>query len=150
MKGRISSIIIMLLVLVMGVSGFSHAEGRVRVERFDYSRESNEFRGQLIVRGLRPLTEYMLCVNGKPNHPSNEILKRECETYGNEGFCNFKKVPTDNAGTLNTTWDRRDLELPRGEYRVKFAIKDIADNWKWIEIDPDVRFRITPTPERKK
>jgi hypothetical protein len=90
--------------------------------------------------GLKPETKYVLCLNGYPNHSSNEILKRLCEVYKptGEGFCNFEKVTSDRSGSLDVEIRH---ELPRGEYQVKFLIKEYP-SWLTVIAEDLVKFRV--------
>jgi hypothetical protein len=138
MKGKI--LVIMAMLLVVGITVFS---GCIEKELV-YSESGDIFKGQLIKKGLKPNTDYMLCINGKPGLPGNDCLKKY-GIWGNEGYYDFKRVTTDEKGVLNVTFA---AELQEGEYYVKFAIKDITAGWKWIEIDQNVHFEIKPTQKK--
>lgn len=106
---------------------------------FDFSG-GETFKGELKIEGLKDNTGYVLCINGKPNRPGNEILYNNYQKSGNEGYYDFKQVQSDNHGKIEITFA---LELPKGKYDVKFALKELPD-YKWIEISSIVVFEIHP------
>jgi hypothetical protein len=86
-----------------------------------YKSFSNGFFGNIIVTKLLPNHEYLLTLNGKPNHPGNDLLP---DTTAKEGYYDFLRIKTDVNGHSNTKFA---LFLKTGVYDVKFFIKDLDD-----------------------
>lgn len=118
------------------------------VEKWDFSTEGGVFKGNLKVNNLQKNGYYALCIN-QSDWTSPDMIERlkahpDHQMYGSEVFINICAARADAGGTLDTTFELKGLQ--EGEYRVKFAIKDMSKGWEWIEIDPDVRFEITAAP----
>jgi len=105
------------------------------------SREANAFRVTLELTGLTPNETYLLTLNGKVGDPGNEQLKtvQDKVTSEGEGFADVGQVTADETGQI-----ARDVEfaLPRGEYDVKFFVKQGRDPWKVVLYNDVVRFSI--------
>lgn len=134
MKYLPKSVILLFLICFSFILNCSQTKS---IKNFDYSG-GETFKGRLEIEGLKANNRYLLCINGKPGRPGNEILYNNYQIHENEGYYDFKEVNSDNNGNLNTTFD---IELPEGKYEVKFAIKELP-NYKWIEISSIVIFNI--------
>lgn len=118
---------------------FSPVHAQCQIDALDHeSAAVAAFKAKLKVSGLEPKHPYQLTINGYKNHPSNDILKTYND-YEGEGYIDFKKVSTDAGGMLNTEIDRK---LPKGEYRVKFFIKDPDKNWLVVCSEDLVEFEV--------
>lgn len=94
------------------------------------------FSGKINIKGLVPNTTYMLTLNGKPEHPSNEYFTKK---VGPEGIYDFKQVRTDSKGNIDgATFD---IDLPPGKYDVKLFVKDQND-WKIVLHNDNLTFKI--------
>ena len=113
----------------------------------DYKEKfAGAFKAHLTVAGLKPERKYALCLNGYRDHPSNAILIKLGEKYEptGEGQYNFKKVTSTKACTLDVDIKQR---LPKGEYQVKFLIKDISSSWLTVFAEDLVKFEVTEPPQ---
>lgn len=124
-------------LLVYG-EAFKKAEGKI-----EYCRRSGpEFKIALYLEGLPRNHAYMLCLNGWPGRPGNEELKeygRQGEGKNQEGYYNFKEVPTDEHGKINEVVS---VKLKPAEYQVKFLVKDIAADYKVVLNNDNLKFMI--------
>jgi hypothetical protein len=119
-----------------------------------YASESDRFKGEISLTNLLPNHKYLLCLNGKPGQPGNTELGSIGDWYGQEGYYDFKMIITDNNGNLPLTELDPDLSrLPAGEYKVKFFVKDIENNYTCVLHNDFLYFKITgkshqvtPTP----
>jgi len=90
-----------------------------------YVNFQGAFSGRIGLKGLTPNHNYVLTINGKPPHPSNDRLP---ESYGVERYVDFLQVTTNSAGDIDSEFN---VKLPSGDYNVKFFVKD-PDDWKIV------------------
>lgn len=90
-----------------------------------YDNFQGAFSGRIELKGLTPNHNYLLTLNGKPPHPSNDRLP---ESYGVERYVDFLQVITTSAGNVDENFS---VKLSSGDYNVKFFVKD-PDDWKVI------------------
>jgi hypothetical protein len=125
MKKNVKSICCtaVLIAAFIPALAFSQITANLNYERSNL----DSFKGELQASDLNPTHQYILTINGKKNHSSNEKLKELCEIWEptDEGYCDFDKVSTDDKGNLSVKIDE---ELPKGRYRIKFLIKDTANS----------------------
>lgn len=103
----------------------------------------DSFKAHLDATGLQHNHEYALCLNGYRKHTSNDSLTKISpdEPYNGEAQYNFEtSIRPDTTGSLHRDIS---LKLLRGEYRVKFLIKDMSENWavKWHK--DNMQFTVT-------
>ncbi len=68
---------------------------------------------------------YVLCINGRPEHPGNELLPQEVPGHAAEKYYDFYTVTTDAQGGYH---GRFALLLHPGAYNVHFYVKDTTDH----------------------
>ncbi len=91
------------------------------------------FTGRVQLTGLRASSVYMLTLNGKPPHASNELL-RDIVVGGSvvngtpERYMDIRQVSTDAGGAAEVPFT---AQLPAGQYHVKFFVKDRSD-WRIV------------------
>lgn len=111
--------------------------------KIEYCRRSApEFKIALFLQGLSKNHAYMLCLNGWPGRPGNDILKkygRQGEGENQEGYYDFTNVTTDEQGIINKFVD---VSLEPTKYEVKFLVKDIANKYRVVLHNDDIRFTI--------
>lgn len=100
-----------------------HADtaGRLSVRR--------RFEGGLVfhlnLERLEPAHTYVLCINGRPEHPGNELLPESVPGHEAEKYYDFFTVTTDAAGRYDGGFA---LLLKAGAYNVHFYVKDTTDH----------------------
>lgn len=100
-----------------------------------YDNSKGTFSGKIELQGLIPNSNYVLSLNGKPAHFSNDLLP---ERYGNEGKFDFLQVTTNSIGNVDETFN---ATLPSGDYNVKFFVKDKKD-WKIVLYNDYLFFKV--------
>ncbi len=83
------------------------------------------FRFNLTLSQLVPGHSYVLCINGRPQHPGNELLPQPVPRNPAEKYEDFYDATTDGSGRYR---GRFALFLRRGAYNVHFYVKDPADH----------------------
>ncbi len=78
----------------------------------------------LELKSLLPGRPYVLCINGRPDHPGNELLPESVPGHEAEKFYDFCTVTTDARGGYHGGFA---LMLRSGAYNVHFYVKDPAD-----------------------
>ncbi len=73
---------------------------------------------------LLPNHTYVLCINGRPEHPGNELLPESVPGHEAEKFYDFYTVTTDEGGGYHAGFA---LMLSPGAYNVHFYVKDTSD-----------------------
>ena len=73
---------------------------------------------------LLPRHAYVLCINGRPQHPGNELLPDSVPGHAEEKFYDFCRVTTDDRGGYHAGYA---LLLRPGPYNVHFYVKDTSD-----------------------
>ncbi len=91
-----------------------------------YDNSPRILKGEIQLSNLQPNHSYVLTLNGKPEHPSNQHLP--AQSSEKERYFDFKQVHTDKNGYLKI---KLELTLSPGEYDVKFFVKDPTD-WKIV------------------
>lgn len=129
--------LVALTIILIGILSVEAAYGQeINIE---YTG-GTQWTGTVTAQGLKPDTPYMLTLNGKIGHPSNNLLMQKYETYqGNEGFCNFKRIKSNDNGEFSTDFS---VGLLCGDYNAKFLVKDIEDNWNVVYADDYLQFII--------
>jgi hypothetical protein len=80
---------------------------------------------QLEVGHLQPGHAYVLCINGRPDHPGNGLLPESVPGNPAEKYYDFCTVTTDSRGAYRGSFA---LRLAPGAYNVHFYIKDTTDH----------------------
>jgi len=73
---------------------------------------------------LLPGHTYVLCVNGRPEHPGNAFLPESVPGHEAEKYYDFCRVTTDGRGGYHAGYA---LLLHPGPYNVHFYVKDASD-----------------------
>jgi hypothetical protein len=68
---------------------------------------------------------YVLCINGRPEHPGNELLPESVPGHEAEKYYDFYTVTTDGQGSYHAGFA---LLLRPGPYNVHFYVKDTTDH----------------------
>ena len=68
---------------------------------------------------------YVLCINGRPRHPGNELLPESVPGHEEEKYYDFCTVTTDDKGGYHAGCA---LLLRLGPYNVHFYVKDTTDH----------------------
>jgi hypothetical protein len=68
---------------------------------------------------------YVLCINGRPQHPGNELLPESVPGHAEEKYYDFCTVTTDDQGGYHAGYA---LLLRPGPYNVHFYVKDTTDH----------------------
>lgn len=68
---------------------------------------------------------YVLCINGRPEHPGNELLPESVPGHAAEKYYDFHTVTTDAQGAYHGGFA---LLLRPGAYNVHFYLKDTTDH----------------------
>ena len=68
---------------------------------------------------------YVLCINGRPNYPGNELLPQAVPGNAAEKYFDFYSAETDAAGRYDAGCA---LFLHPGAYNVHFYVKDVTDH----------------------
>jgi hypothetical protein len=68
---------------------------------------------------------YVLCINGRPQHPGNELLPESVPGHAEEKYYDFYTVTTDSMGSYHAGFA---LLLRPGAYNVHFYVKDTTDH----------------------
>lgn len=76
------------------------------------------------IEHLLPRHSYVLCINGRPQHPGNELLPESVPGHEAEKFYDFCRVTTDDRGGYHAGYA---LLLHPGPYNVHFYVKDTSD-----------------------
>ena len=76
------------------------------------------------VEHLLPRHTYVLCINGRPQHPGNELLPESVPGHEAEKYYDFCTVTTDDRGGYHAGYA---LLLRPGPYNVHFYVKDTSD-----------------------
>lgn len=88
----------------------------------------SSFRGGLVIgvtlQGLTPNHEYILTLNGNPQHAGNNNLMEQTARNSGEKYYDFNTVTTDANGRYQATFG---ILLPAGPYDVYFFVKDTTD-----------------------
>jgi hypothetical protein len=74
---------------------------------------------------LQPGHAYVLCINGRPQHPGNELLPESVPGHEAEKYYDFYTVTTDAGGSYHAGFA---LLLRPGPYNVHFYVKDTSDH----------------------
>jgi hypothetical protein len=74
---------------------------------------------------LQPDHTYVLCINGRPQHPGNELLPESVPGHEAEKYYDFYTVSTDSRGGYHAGCA---LLLQPGAYNVHFYVKDTTDH----------------------
>ncbi len=74
---------------------------------------------------LLPKHTYVLCINGRPQHPGNELLPQSVPGHEEEKYYDFCTVTTDDTGGCHAGYA---LLLHPGPYNVHFYVKDTTDH----------------------
>jgi hypothetical protein len=74
---------------------------------------------------LQPSHAYVLCINGRPQHPGNELLPESVPGHEAEKYYDFCTVETDARGGYHAGFA---LLLRPGPYNVHFYVKDTTDH----------------------
>lgn len=91
--------------------------------KISYSKRSRgAIRGEAELTNLLPNNTYILSVNATKDHPYNIKLPEDCN---GERCFNFKQFTTDANGYSKENFD---IALSRGNYKVRFFVKDINDS----------------------
>jgi len=138
MKKQIISILFLTIFFINGNSNSQELE----LINFSIAEESFEYMvGEIKLSNLPKIKRrYQLTINGYRNHPSNLILKNHyTTTKDGQGYYDFKKVFSNKNGQLEAHFKTK---LPPGNYRVKFLVKDIKNNWLTVFWEDDVHFEI--------
>lgn len=135
MKSKLLMVFILLQVFMF--VPYVHAE--IKAELKYEKKSTGVFKGELQAIGLKPSHEYVLTLNGWPDHESNKLLIKEGSLWKptKEGYYDFKKVMTDSDGSLKGVKIEELLE--KSTYKVKFLIKDTS-NWAVVWSDDTVKF----------
>jgi hypothetical protein len=128
-QGFFTLVALLCAATLLGVAGLLYAQacepciGGTVPTRFNIQGGDDVVRVEVEFTGLRPSSPYVLCFNGKSNHPaSNELLLRRCrESSGNLAYCNIATTYSDAEGRLRYQGSYRLLE---GDYEIKFLLKD--------------------------
>ena len=98
-------------------------------------------KGNIKAIGLEANHKYVLTINGRLEHESNKILIEECELWEptGEGFCDFAEVVTDQNGSFDFNFGEK---LPKGEYKIKFLVKDPNNEWLVVWSKNVVKFEV--------
>lgn len=83
------------------------------------------FAFSLDMEHLLPAHTYVLCINGRPQHPGNELLPQSVPGHEAEKYYDFYTVTTDPSGAVH---GRFALMLRPGAYNVHFYVKDTSDH----------------------
>ena len=102
-----------------------------------YDNVRGAFSGRITLRGLESNENYLLALNGKPSHPSNDRLPQQ---YGPEGLADIDQVRTDSQGNVSNKPFY--INLPPGNYDVKFFVKDTTENWKIVLYNNFLKFTV--------
>lgn len=114
------------------------AQARIEVLEIDPSA-NGLLKANLVVAGLSKRNHgYKLTLNGYLGKNGNELLKRYDVTPAGEGYFDFQDVRSDDNGGLKTIIQQ---SLPRGQYIVKFLIKD-PEGWSVVAKKEPVVFEI--------
>jgi len=73
---------------------------------------------------LEPGRAYVLCINGRPQHPGNELLPESVPGHEAEKYYDFYTLTADAQGSYR---GRIALLLRPGPYNVHFYVKDASD-----------------------
>ena len=88
----------------------------------------SSFRGGLVIgvtlQGLTPNHEYILTLNGDPQHVGNNNLMEQVAHSNGEKYYDFSTVTTDANGRYHATFC---ILLPASQYDVYFFVKDTTD-----------------------
>jgi hypothetical protein len=79
----------------------------------------------LDLQHLQPNHSYVLCINGRPVHPGNELLPENVLGHEAEKYYDFYTVTTDGSGSYSAGFA---LFLRTGAYNVHFYVKDVSDH----------------------
>jgi len=79
---------------------------------------------QIEMEHLQPGHLYVLCINGRPQHPGNELLPEAVPGHESEKYYDFYTLTTDARGGYRA---RVALLLRPGPYNVHFYVKDTSD-----------------------
>ena len=74
---------------------------------------------------LLPRHTYVLCINGRPQHPGNELLPEAVPGHAEEKYYYFCTMTTDDKGGYHAGYA---LLLRPGPYNVHFYVKDTTDH----------------------
>jgi len=79
---------------------------------------------QVDMEHLQPGHSYVLCINGRPQHPGNELLPEAVPGHESERYYDFYTLTSDAQGGYHA---RIALLLRPGPYNVHFYVKDTSD-----------------------
>ena len=79
----------------------------------------------LAMEHMQPVHTYVLCINGRPQHPGNELLPESVPGHEAEKYYDFYTVTTDTQGGYRGGFA---LLLQPGPYNVHFYVKDTTDH----------------------
>lgn len=79
---------------------------------------------RLDLQHLQPTHSYVLCINGRPEHPGNELLPESVPGHETERYYDFFTVTTDGNGSYDAGFA---IFLHPGAYNVHFYVKDPSD-----------------------
>ncbi|MDX9964786.1 hypothetical protein [Desulfobacter postgatei] len=126
MEGKFSLMLIVSILILFPFNVSSSAEKNFTL---NYEREyPGAFKGNIKANGLEANHKYVLTINGRKEHKSNKTLIEKCELWEptGEGFCDFAEVRTDRNGSLDFDFEEK---LPKGEYKIKFLVKDPSNDY---------------------
>ena len=105
-----------------------------RLIYFDNTEAS--FSGSLYLQGLTPNHLYVLAINGKPEHSSNQLLPQK---HGAERYADILEIKTDSEGGVSSA--SFEAYLTPSTYDVKVLIKDTND-WKAVLFHDSLTFTV--------
>jgi hypothetical protein len=83
------------------------------------------FRFAMNMEHMQPNHTYVLCINGRPEHPGNELLPTAVPGHEAERYYDFYTLTTNANGSYRAGFA---LMLKPGAYNVHFYIKDTSDH----------------------
>lgn len=102
-----------------------------------YCQKYKEYlKGKIVINGLTPNNDYMLCLNSKPRGAGSKYLPDE---YQDERKKDFYQFTTDSFGNYNGEFEEM---LEPSSYSVKLFVKDMND-WQIVLYNDYLDFRVT-------
>ena len=78
------------------------------------------------LKGLSPNHKYVVSLIGKSWHKSSRLLPK---SYGKEKYYDVSEITTNSDGNLEK---QLIVDLPSGQYNVKFFLRDPSSKWKAV------------------
>jgi len=104
------------------------------------TKKSGFFEGTISLQGLTSNNTYLVSINGKSSHPSNNYLVQLGENKTNsENYLDFKTILSDDNGKVFQDFC---VELRPGKYNVKLFVKDVNDKYSIVLFNNNVIFTI--------